>query len=132
MDMRNQVPEDCRWCEESIQWCGKSMAMLEVGRVTFDEFAYNASLHLIEVCCETCMRAYFNSLPDCIVVQFNNYLQSVMESEGPSAFVWPFIMPTTEEEMRLKLPKMQPNIDQLCRIVSQRASAALRRKQQCE
>jgi hypothetical protein len=123
---------NCQWCQESVQSCRKQMSLFEKGTVTFEGFAYNASLFLIEVCCETCMRAYFDSLPDSTVMQFNDYLQSVMESEGPSAFVWPFIMPTTEEEMRLKLPKMQPNINQLCRIASEKASVALRRKQQCE
>jgi hypothetical protein len=108
------------------------MVLLEAGTITFEVFAYNASLFLLEVCCESCMRAYFNSLPDSMALKFNDYLQLLMESEGPSAFVWPFIMPTTEAKMRLKLEKMKPNIDQLCRFGSERASVALGRKQQCE
>src|SRR5260370_36165588 len=132
MDTDNQAPEDCRWCEESVQRCRKLLVQFGAGITTFEEFAYNDAFSLLEVCCESCLRAYFNSLPDSAAVQFNDYLQSLMVSEGPTAFVWPSIMPTTQAEMRLKLPRMEPKIKQLCCVASERALGAHRSKYQCD
>ena len=89
-------------CIEGAHIREKLLRQLQAGIITPDEFDYNLAIHLLTLC-GVCMGSYLTSLPDPIAVQFGDYLEALVKSEGSMPLVRPFVVDfNSQREIRLK------------------------------
>ena len=114
MNLEHQPTEYCTQCADSpIRHCANLRRWLDASKITFEEFAYNLALFLLTAC-DPCMRVFLGSLPDSLAIQFDAYLRTMLESEGDSPLVRPFVVDfANEAEIQRKRETMQPRIMQL-------------------
>ena len=64
--------------------------------------------------CGVCMGSYLASLPDTIAVQFTDYLEALVKSEGSMPLVRPFVVDfNSEQEIRLRKQTVEPKVERL-------------------
>jgi hypothetical protein len=110
----------CSRCSEPVHFCERLQDHLGANIITLHEFYYNAAIHLLATC-DVCMERFLDSLPDPIAAQFDDYLQGLLESDGPLALVCPFVVEScTRSEFWLKRSRIEPAVERLCGAVSER------------
>lgn len=112
----------CSECIEGVHFCERLLHQLQAGKITLDEFDYNASIHLLTLC-GVCMGSYLNSLSDTIAVQFGDYFEAFVKSEGSMPLVRPFVVDfNSEQEVRLRKQSIEPKIERLRKAVRERTA----------
>src|SRR5690242_2136808 len=100
----------CAACLEVVHFCKTLLRQLREGKITLDEFDYNVAIRLLTLC-DACMGSYLRSLPDTIALQFGNFFEALVKSEGSMPLVRPFIVDfNREQEVHLVKHSIEPKI----------------------
>jgi hypothetical protein len=123
MTFEEQLPKCGGGCVDRIHFCEKMFRQLVVGKITSDEFSYNAAIQLLNTC-DACMRRYLTALPNATAIHLDTHLEVMLKAEGIMPLVQPFIVDLScEREMSTKREAIEPNIRRLLRAVQERTSS---------
>jgi hypothetical protein len=122
MTLEDDPSTACLECIERVHFCEKLLRQLHASIITVDEFDYNAAIHLLTLC-GVCMGSYLTSLPDAIAVQFGDYIEALVKSEGSMPLVRPFVVDfNSEQEVRLRKQSIEPKIERLRKATKERTA----------
>lgn len=110
----------CHGCEKRKQTTKWFLSQLGKRYVTFEEFAYNVALTILQTCA-VCGRECLESMPDDTARQFHSYVQTLVASEGLGPFVRPFLVNfKCEEEISRVRTEVEPKVTWLREATTQR------------
>jgi hypothetical protein len=120
----DQSSEGCPKCADSVRRCRNLLRHLTSGTITFDDYAYNATLSLVSSC-DRCMQAYVASLPAQTAVDLLAYFQSFLIPVDFMPCPAPFIAGrASEEETRQMKQLLKPRYNRLYQVVREKVSSA--------
>jgi hypothetical protein len=123
MNPESDPSRGCSACIEGVHFCERLLCQLQMGIITLDEFDYNVAIHLLRLC-GTCLSSYLHSLPDTIAIQFGDYFEALVKSEGSMPLVRPLVVDfNSEQKVRLRKQAIEPKIERLRKAVRERTNS---------
>jgi hypothetical protein len=118
--MAVRSPDDRSRDAVDLNYCRKLGTWLKTGKVTFDEFAYNLTLTIVDASDE-CMPECVESIPPTVVAPYTDYLRKFLEPVDFMPDPMPFLVgPVSEEDLKRAKQQLRPRYIRLYQLMKEK------------